>query len=180
MQRCLTLLPHVPGTSGNAKMFDPSAYPANLPIFQEVPYFEDTHDNPVYAIYMGPQSTIYLGLLDWHIGNLKSNFQGPHLGFNFPHIEIIFDMVEERKRHLLLKDVLGQAQRRLDLCYVFKEHRNHQTWFLHRLKLIKAIFNTLPPEHDHITYGMLAQYEQFCSYLPEYIATFQEAMTYAT
>ena len=149
---------HFPGTSGNTQIFNPSAHLADLPIFQEVLYFERKRDNPVYAVYADPQSTIYLSLLDWHIERLKINFQGPYPGFNFPHIETILDMVEERKRYLLLEDTLVKADRRLDLTYVLKGRSNLLIGFLHQLRLIKAMLNKLHLEHDNIINDLLAQY----------------------
>ena len=174
---------HRPGTSGQAQIFNPSIHLVGLPLFQEVPYFEKTWENPVYAEYSDPRSAIYIGLIDFHLERLKLNFQGPYPGFNFPHIESILDIIEERKRHLLLEDILTQEGRRPDIYDVLKRHRSLLLEFLQKLRQIKITLNkTLPDKHNLIN-SLLAQYyeayEHFCLHIPEHIASFQEAMTFA-
>ena len=66
---------------------------------------------------------ILMKKLDWHINHLKQNFQGPHPGFNFPHIETILDILEERRRQLLLDDCLFITDHRLDLDNILQDHR---------------------------------------------------------
>ena len=175
--------------SGPAQIYDPSVDLTDVPIFPDILVFENTAQNPVYMWYMDARSAPYLAMLDQHINLLKENFQGPHPGFNFPHIEIILDILEERRRQVLLEDCSYIQEQRIDLDDIFENHRVILESFLHQLNLLKQMFNRLanlpnPFARESAVNALLVEYtgayEQFSSTLPEYVATYQEAITGAT
>ena len=148
----------------------------------ELPDYIDSTLNPIYSVHLKDHSAIYINHLDWHKQNLKELRLKPYSEIPIPNVNVILDIAKERRRNLPLKDVLHSHQRRFDLDQIFLKHRKSLLYIMTNIKAIKIYISKMK---RICKTGMLylesynTLYSEFMEQVPEYQATFQEAVAYA-
>lgn len=191
----------IPGTSGSTEYGDPgydlTVGPAtDLPIYMELPYYENSSENPIYHLYMSTRSTAYLADLDSHMKNLSRRFEivdppgvlwyDPVQGL--PYLELILTTIEHRRRLVLLEDILFSTTARLDLDEIFSRHRELFLAFLNKVKSLKNIMIRIPSDRSSpnnvnaIMHILLTEYHdiyaQFAVTVSSVNAAYQEAANF--
>lgn len=178
----------IPETSGNAQFRSSISDPiTELPIYEEIPYYENSMEDPIYQIYTDARSVLHLQSLDRNMMDLQRFFRKSPI--TLPNIDVIIDLIGDRRRAFLLEDILFSTRQRRDLDIIFLEHRIILTTFLHRVRLIVTTLRQFFSQDQnnprvsiaifHVREEFLAAYAQLCSCMPEYNAIFQEAMVHA-
>lgn len=180
----------VPGTSSSAQIRDPFMDPfTELPIFVEIPFYEDSTQDPVYQLYGDyPRSSRYLESLDTDIKELRKYIHEHGSEELFPNVGIIVNNLAQRRRTLLLEDILYSTQGRPDLDILFLEQRIVLTTFMHQMRILRRAINhysLLDRSNPRVMFaieGLLAEfhaaYANFAPSIAVHLATFQEALTY--
>ncbi|RWR79750.1 zf-CCHC domain-containing protein/gag_pre-integrs domain-containing protein [Cinnamomum micranthum f. kanehirae] len=148
----------------------------------EIPDYIDSTLNPIYMIHLSDRSSIFINHPDWHIENLKELCLKPYSEILVPNATVILQVAKERRRNLVLEDILHSHQRRFDLDKIFLKHRKPLLQLMTRMKAIKKCIskmNGVSQTAELYREDYNACYNEFMGQLPEYQAAFQEAVMYA-
>lgn len=178
----------VPSGSSNAEPADPFS---DLPVFVTIPYYENSADDPIYRLYVSNLSQRYLAVLDWTIKDCKKHFI-QHNGSEvlFPNLGIVLNLLAERRRTLLLEEIIAASHERPDLEARFLQTRVILSEYLteiRRTRFMIAHFveytdlssNAASQAVRRLLGLMNTAYNQLALSIPMYLQVFQEAYTYA-
>ena len=139
---------------------------------------------------MNSRSDVYINHLDWHIHNLRHIIQNPCLGLLSFNANVNLDIAKERRKDLILEDILYSQHRKQDLDLIFVKHRKSiidiMAWIkgvnknlskIHNISITmkwateadKQTAETQAEDHLQVYYKA---YDEFMETIPEYQATF--------